>query len=78
MSSFLENDILKIKPNDDGAREFLTLSHWPKGLQNLFMRSLRIISIRFFIFDDSGSVRTLLLSFKIESPVIFSYIDEYS
>lgn len=57
MSSFLNNNILTIEPNDDGAREYLTSINWPQGLQNTFMRGLRTIPIRFFIFDDSGSVR---------------------
>lgn len=58
MSGFSENNILTNEPNDDGAREYLSSKNWPQGLQNMFMRSLRTIPMRFFIFDDSGSMNT--------------------
>mmetsp|Transcript_25741 Transcript_25741/g.35399 ORF Transcript_25741/g.35399 Transcript_25741/m.35399 type:complete len:332 (-) Transcript_25741:1237-2232(-) len=58
MADFLENNVLTMEPNDDGAREFLSSQNWPNGLQNIFVRTLRIIPMRFFIFDDSGSMNT--------------------
>ena len=47
-------DVLEI--NEDGVREFLSSISWPQGLQDVFIRNLRMIPIRFFICDDSGSV----------------------
>ena len=48
---------LDAKPNDAGLTEFLSSLHWPLGLQQEMLRSMKMIPIRFFIFDDSGSVR---------------------
>lgn len=39
-----------------GAREFLAANKWPIGLQNTFVENLALISMRFFICDDSGSM----------------------
>ena len=38
------------------AREYLSSVHWPKGLQDTFIRNLDRIPMRFFICDDSGSM----------------------
>lgn len=43
--------------NVSGAREFLSLQGWPLGLQDLFIKNLHRIPIRFFLCDDSASVR---------------------
>lgn len=40
----------------DGAREFLSANKWPLGLQDTFVQNLSLISMRFFICDDSGSM----------------------
>ena len=42
--------------NEAGAREFLSGSRWPLGLQETFLQNLSRIPIRFFICDDSGSM----------------------
>jgi hypothetical protein len=40
----------------DNAREFLQAHMWPVGLQDTFINNLSLISKRFFICDDSGSM----------------------
>lgn len=52
MPNTVTNDV-----NEAGAREFLTSYRWPPGLQDTFIRNLKKIPMRFFICDDSGSVR---------------------
>eukprot|EP01036_Dinobryon_divergens_P034349 gene34349-44370_t len=47
---------LSIQINEDGVKEFLSNLHWPLGLQQELLRSLKSIPIRFFIYDDSGSM----------------------
>ena len=42
--------------NETGAREYLDSCNWPLGLQDMLMQSLATIPIRFFVYDDSGSV----------------------
>ena len=45
--------------NEGGAREFLSTYpySWPLGLQDTFINSLNKFPIRFFVCDDSGSVK---------------------
>ena len=50
------SDLLSTLPNEEGAREFLSSLDWPRGLQQIFIRNLKKIPIRFFLCDDSGSV----------------------
>lgn len=40
----------------EGARRFLREHQWPEGLQSFFVRGVARTSIRFMIFDDSGSM----------------------
>ena len=47
---------LEAKTNEAGLTAFLSSLHWPLGLQHEVLQSLKSIPIRFFIFDDSGSV----------------------
>lgn len=42
--------------NEVGARAFMTTHKWPPGLQDLFIRNLQIVPIRFIVCDDSGSM----------------------
>lgn len=42
--------------NEDGARACLSGIFWPQGLQDIFIRNLKMLPIRFFICDDSGSM----------------------
>jgi hypothetical protein len=42
--------------NETGIRAFLTEHQWPKGLQEIFIRNLNIVPMRYFICDDSGSM----------------------
>ena len=34
----------------------MTVNNWPIGLQNIFLRNLDKIALRYFIIDDSGSM----------------------
>lgn len=43
-------------PINDGARAYLNAHHWPPGLQDTFLANLAVLSIRYFICDDSGSM----------------------
>lgn len=59
MSAFESNAILiasNNKVNEVGAREYLTSQNWPVGLQDVLIHSLKTIPLRFFVYDDSGSV----------------------
>jgi len=49
---------LEAKTNEAGLTAFLSSLHWPLGLQHEVLQSLKSIPIRFFIFDDSGSMST--------------------
>ncbi len=44
--------------NEPALRTLLSNHHWPKGLQDNFIRNLDKIPYRFFICDDSGSMST--------------------
>eukprot|EP01035_Chromulina_nebulosa_P008467 gene8467-11473_t len=50
------SELLKSLPNEDGAKEFLSSLDWPRGLQDIFIRNIKRIPIRFFVCDDSGSM----------------------
>jgi hypothetical protein len=54
--SNVTSELLSSLPNEDGAREFLSALDWPRGLQDIFIRNIKKIPIRFFVCDDSGSV----------------------
>jgi len=54
MAAFEEANMLEI--NEEGAREFLSSNFWPRGLQDIFIRNLKLLPRRFFICDDSGSM----------------------
>ena len=59
MSAFESNAILiasNNKVNEVGAREYLTSQNWPVGLQDVLIHCLKTIPLRFFVYDDSGSV----------------------
>ena len=61
MAAFSTSELLSSLPNEDGAREFLSGLDWPRGLQDIFIRNLKRIPIRFFVCDDSGSVSIKIL-----------------
>jgi hypothetical protein len=42
--------------NETGARLFMSNNKWPVGIQDLFIRNLQLVPIRFFVCDDSGSM----------------------
>lgn len=42
--------------NEAGARLFMSNNKWPTGIQDLFIRNLQLVPIRFFVCDDSGSM----------------------
>lgn len=42
--------------NEGSAREFLSVQHFPEGLQDAFVDALKNTPLRFFILDDSGSM----------------------
>eukprot|EP01041_Mallomonas_annulata_P004674 gene4675-9266_t len=44
--------------DDVSACQYLTKQQWPKGLQDLFLRSCNFVPIRFIVVDDSGSMST--------------------
>ena len=46
------------QPNEAGARAYLSKHAWPRGMQEVFLKSIRKIPIRFFLIDDSGSMST--------------------
>jgi len=49
--------IPRVSPNDEAAKQFLTLRKWPAGFQNLVLKQMtETIPLRFFICDDSGSM----------------------
>jgi hypothetical protein len=59
MSAFESGAILTASNNtinEVGAREYLSSQNWPVGLQDLLIHSLKTTPIRFFVYDDSGSV----------------------
>ena len=42
--------------NEGNLREFLTEKQWPENMQNIFIKNLDSVPLRFFICDDSGSM----------------------
>jgi hypothetical protein len=59
------SELLDVLPTGDNARHFLTSNYWTIGLQNRFILFLKKISIRYFVCDDSGSVRLLIEIMRI-------------
>lgn len=44
--------------NDGGARALLSRNRWPPGLQEVFVKNLARVPVRYIICDDSGSMST--------------------
>jgi hypothetical protein len=42
-------------PDEEGVARFLTKYHWPRGLQQAVIKSLKKIPVRFYVVDDSGN-----------------------
>ena len=47
--------------HEESVRDYLSAypNNWPRGLQDLYVKSQSKIPIRFIIVDDSGSVRII-------------------
>ena len=67
------SELLNSLPNEDGAREFLSSLDWPRGLQDIFIRNIKRIPIRFFVCDDSGSVS---FTIKVEIVLIINFVSD--
>ena len=68
------SELLDVLPTGDNARQFLTSNYWTIGLQNRFILFLKKISIRYFVCDDSGSVRLLIEIMRIGYLVALLYL----
>ena len=44
--------------DNSATLEFLANERWPLGLQDIFIRNLDKVPLRFFICDDSGSMKS--------------------
>ena len=42
--------------DEDSTRAFLKQNGWPSGIQDVCIKNLRVVPLRFMIVDDSGSM----------------------
>jgi hypothetical protein len=42
--------------NDENLKEYLTQKGWPEAMQNVFIKNIDQVPLRYFICDDSGSM----------------------
>ena len=47
--------VVGIEVNEIETKKFLTSKNWPSGLQDVIVKGLKKIPIRYFICDDSGT-----------------------
>jgi hypothetical protein len=75
LESKIEN-LLTTQRDINGAIEFLTGNGWPRGLTEHFVKSSRRMQIRFFLCDDSDSVRDFLtLMLKLVTFLMHNCLD---